>query len=125
MEIITGVDHPAIACENLEDQVAWYVEYLGFKRFFHAAERKVWIIQAPDGTFIEMMQKDENERPPWTVLTPGFSHLAFRVHDLEKVTAFLEEKGVDWMGEPVPAIGGGMLRSFTDPEGNMLQIVQR
>ena len=31
----------------------------------------------------------------------------------------------DCVARALPAIGGGMLRSFYDPEGNMLQIVQR
>jgi glyoxylase I family protein len=122
---ITGIDHPAIACEDLDIMVEWYVDTLGYKRYFHESDRNVWIIQSPDGTFIEMMQKDENERPPWTVLMPGFSHLAFRVGNLDQAIALLDQKGVSWMGDPVPAIGGGMLRSFSDPEGNMLQIVER
>ena len=38
--------------------------------------------------------------------------------------AELRKHGVQ-LEDAVPAIGGGMLRSFYDPEGNMLQIVQR
>jgi predicted enzyme related to lactoylglutathione lyase len=43
---------------------------------------------------------------------------------LEAATAELRKHGVQ-LEDAVPAIGGGMLRSFYDPEGNMLQIVQR
>ena len=33
--------------------------------------------------------------------------------------------GVRWLGPPGEAVGGGALRSFLDPEDNMLQIVAR
>lgn len=125
MKEFVGVDHPAIAVDDLQAAVKWYHEVLGYEKFFELKEKNVWIIKAPDGTFIEMMQKDDTERPIRTVLTSGLSHLAFRVTNLKDAMAFLDSKGVKWLGDVAPAIGGGNLRSFEDPDGNMLQIVQR
>lgn len=123
--MITGVDHPAIAADNLEELTNWYCDTLGYEKFFKHPEKPVWIIKSPDGSFIEMMQKDDTTRPNRSVLTPGISHLAFRVKNLQEAIAMLEKKNVKWISEVVDAIGGGKLKSFEDPEGNMLQIVDR
>ena len=125
MTVIKGIDHPAIAADNVDELADWYCDILGFEKFFKHEEKNVWIIKASDGTFIEMMQKDESLRPERTVLTPGYSHLAFRVGNLDEAISHLDQKKVIWLSEIVDAIGGGRLRSFQDPEGNMLQIVQR
>jgi hypothetical protein len=48
-----------------------------------------------------------------------------RVENLEKAIAYLNTKGVSWGGEVMDAIGGGKVRNLFDPEGNMLQILER
>ncbi len=83
------------------------------------------MIKAQDGSFIEMMQQDENPRPQRTVLTSGLSHIAFRVKNLDSAIEELDKHKVKWISEVLPAIGGGRLRTFVDPDGNMLQIVER
>lgn len=123
--MITGLDHPAIAADDLEKLSNWYCEVLDYQLVMKSDEKPVWIIKSPDGTFMEMMQKDENARPTRTVLTAGISHLAFRVTNLQQAIERLDKAGVKWLSEIVPAIGGGKLRTFADPEGNVLQIVDR
>jgi glyoxylase I family protein len=122
---LKGIDHPAIAADNLDALADWYCNVLGYNKFFKNEERRVWIIQAPDGTFIEMMQNDGTDRPKRTILAPGMSHLALRVSDLSKAIAHLDQHSVRWISDVVPAIGGGHLRTFEDLEGNVLQVVQR
>ncbi|MGK7393899.1 MAG: VOC family protein [Candidatus Cyclobacteriaceae bacterium M3_2C_046] len=123
--MIKGIDHPAIATENLNDMVDWYCQVLGYQKYFKHPEREVWILADSNGAKLEMMQKDHTERSERTVLTPGLSHLAFTVEDLEVAMNRLDQFNVNWLSPVVDAIGGGKLRSFADPEGNMLQIVQR
>ena len=125
MNPIIGIDHPAIAADNLESLARWYNEVLGYEKYFFDEGKNVWILKSPDGTFLEMMQKDQTARPQRTVLSPGFSHLALRVSNLEEAMAYLNGHNVKWIGEVVGAIGGGQLCSFEDPEGNMLQVVAR
>ena len=125
MKPIIGIDHPAVSAENLETLAQWYYEVLGYEKYFFDGEKNVWILKSPDGTFLEMMQKDDTARPERTVLSPGFSHLALRVNNLDEAISYLNDKKVKWISEVVGAIGGGQLRSFEDPEGNMLQVVAR
>lgn len=124
MALITGVDHPALAVSDVEKVSAWYCRVLGYT--VHSRNDKpVMLLQAPDGTFLEVMPQLAQPRPVRETCTPGLSHLALRVPDFDKAVAWLDGQRVTWMGDEVAAMGGGRLRSFADPDGNMLQIVQR
>ena len=122
--LVTGIDHPAIAAEDVDKLADWYCEVLGYEKYFRH-EKPVWILKAPDNTLIEIMPKDHTPRPERTTWTPGWSHLALRVSDIQQAITYLESKGVTWGGDLIDAIGGGKVRTFSDPDGNMLQIVER
>ena len=122
--VFIGIDHPAIAADDVERLTKWYCDTLGYK-IFARTDKPVYIIEAPDGTFIEVMPKDETTRPLRTVNTPGWSHLALRVSDMDAAIAALDKLGITWEGQEFEAAGGGRIRNFTDPEGNLLQIVRR
>ena len=55
----------------------------------------------------------------------GWRHIALRVDSLEHARELLEDRGVEF-AEPVkPAGGGGRVLFFSDPEGNLLHLVER
>lgn len=120
----SGIDHPALAAEDVDKLADWYCQVLGYRKYFRH-DKPVWMLQAPDNTLLEIMPKDDTPRPERTTWTPGWSHLALRVDDMEKAVAHLDRYQVAWTGETVEAIGGGKVRSFLDPDGNMLQILER
>ncbi len=124
MSTIIGVDHPALAAEDVDKLSDWYCEVLGYEKVVRH-EKPVWILRAPDRTLLEIMPRDDTPRPVRTTWTPGWSHLALRVDDFDAAVMELEQKGVDWTGQEIGAIGGGRVRNFVDPEGNMLQILER
>ena len=122
--VFIGIDHPAIAVKDVEKMTQWYCNVLGYE-VFARTDKPVYIIKAPDGSFIEVMPEDGSPRPQRNVCTPGWSHLALRVSDMDKAMAELDQHNVAWDGPEFVAAGGGRIRNFTDPEGNMIQIVQR
>lgn len=122
--LFTGIDHPAVAANDVDQLADWYCQVLGYEKVFRH-EKPVWMLRAADGTLLEIMPKDHTPRPDRTTWTPGWSHLALRVNNIETAIQFLEEKGVTWGGELIQAIGGGRVRTFYDPDGNMLQVVER
>lgn len=122
--VFLGIDHPAVAAEDVDALSEWYVETLGYEKVFRH-DKPVWILRAHDGTLLEVMPRDETPRPERTTWTPGWSHVAIRVSDFEQAQAALTEKGVQWTGDEMNAIGGGRVRNFVDPDGNMLQILER
>ncbi len=121
----TGLDHPALAAANPAAQAKWYVDVLDYRLFFHHEAKDIWIVAAPDGTMLEIMPRDDRPRPDRTTCTPGWSHLALRVLDMDRACACLEGRGVRFDGPAFAAVGGGTVRNFPDPEGNLVQIVQR
>ena len=123
-DVFLGIDHPAIAAEDVDRLAEWYVETLGYERVFRH-DKPVWILRARDGTLLEVMPRDDTPRPERTTWTPGWSHLAVRVSDFDAAERLLTEKGVEWTGEEAEAIGGGRVRNFLDAEGNMIQILER
>lgn len=121
---IRGIDHPAVAAGDVDGLAEWYCDVLGYEKV-HRHEKPVWILRAADGTLLEVMPQDDTPRPQRTTWTPGWSHLAIRVDDYEAAVRYLDAKGVSWTGDEMAAVGGGRVRNFDDPEGNMLQIVER
>jgi glyoxylase I family protein len=120
----TGIDHPALAADDVEKLSDWYCEVLGYEKWFRH-EKPVWMLKAPDNTLLEIMPKDDTLRQSRTTWTPGWSHLALRVENIEEAIAFLDTKGITWGGEVINAIGGGKVRNAFDCEGNMIQILER
>jgi glyoxylase I family protein len=122
--VFLGIDHPAVAAEDVDALADWYVDTLAYERVFRH-DKPVWILRARDGTLLEIMPRDETPRPKRTTWTPGWSHLAIRVSDFDRAQRLLDEKGVSWTDDEVAAMGGGRVRNFVDPDGNMLQILER
>ena len=121
---MTGVDHPALAADDVDKLAEWYCDVLGYTKYFRH-DKPVWMLMAPDRTLIEIMPKDHTLRQERTCWTPGWSHLALRVADLDAAMTHLESVGLTWDSEIMDAIGGGRVRNFSDPDGNMLQILER
>ncbi len=119
-----GIDHPAVAADDVEKLADWYCTVFGYKKFFRH-EKPVWMLIAPDNTLLEVMPKDETLRPTRTTWTPGWSHIALRVDNIDEAIVHLDSIGVTWGGNLTGAYGGGRVRNLYDPEGNMLQILER
>jgi glyoxylase I family protein len=119
-----GVDHPALAADDVQVLTNWYCDVLGYERWFEHP-KPVWMLKAPDGTLLEIMPKDDTLRQERTTWTPGWSHLAIRVANIEDAVAYLDSKNIVWGGNVMDAIGGGKVRNFFDIEGNMLQVLER
>ena len=126
---ITGIDHPGVAANDIEQLADWYCDVFGYEKWFRHRNadplKPVWMLRAPDGTLLEVMPKDDTTRPERTTWTPGWSHLALRVENIDEAIAFLDTKHVTWGGSVINAIGGGKVRNLFDPDGNMLQILER
>jgi glyoxylase I family protein len=119
-----GIDHPAVAADDVEKLADWYCDMFGYEKWFKYP-KPVWMLKAPDGTLLEIMPKDDTSRQNRTTWTPGWSHLALRVENIEEAIAFLDTKHITWGGEVINAIGGGKVRNAFDCEGNMIQILER
>ena len=121
---LTGIDHPAIAVHDVDKMADWYCDVLSYTKYFRH-DKPVWMLRAPDNSLFEVMPIDDTTRPERTTWTPGWSHLALRVKDIEQAIVHLDSHNVTWTSDLIDAIGGGRVRAFADPEGNMWQVVER
>jgi predicted enzyme related to lactoylglutathione lyase len=80
-----------------------------------------------DGPTLEIFQYEEMPgRPPIKPNTPGFSHIAFAVDDVQAIAQAVLEHGGSTVGEltvrAIPGLGKITFQYLTDPEGNIIEI---
>ena len=123
MSRITGIDHPAIAAEDVDRLSDWYCDVLGYEKVVRH-DKPVWILRARDRTLLEVMPRDETPRPERTTWTPGWSHWHCGSTDFDAAVAELDEKWCSIDGQRDRGHWRGRVRNFVDPDGNMLQILR-
>jgi len=130
--LFTAVDHPAIACYDVEGLAEWYCRNLGMRVIASNGRMPPSMVLGYDdatcaGAMIELMPAtDPGPRPEtFTRLQPGIRHVALRVADFEAAFEMLLALGIRFTTEVGQALGGGKTVLFRDPEGNELQIVER
>ena len=130
--VFEAVDHPSIACYDVEGLAEWYCRHLGMRIIASNDKTPPSMLlgygESPkDGAMIELMPAtDPGPRPAtFTRFQPGIRHVALRVSDFDAAYESLKALGSAFTGDVGQALGGGKTVLFRDPEGNELQIVQR
>ncbi|HEU0119169.1 MAG TPA: VOC family protein [Bryobacteraceae bacterium] len=119
--MITGIEHTAIAAADIVALAGWYVDMLGFEINYQSPN--AIFIRAENGTMIEIIHA-EGERPASGMKTPGIRHLALTVSDFDAAFVRLTARGLQFLTEPMESKGNRVV-FFTDPEGNILHLLQR
>lgn len=119
--MIQGIEHSAIASPDPAALAQWYVDTLGFVINYRGST--AFFVKAPNGSMIEIIPA-EGDRGPNTLKSPGLRHLALTVADFENAYATLKRKNVTFLSEPQESKGNKVV-FFTDPEGNILHLLQR
>ncbi len=130
--LFTGIDHPAISCQNVRLQIEWYCTHLGMRLVASNGQEPPSVVVGfgetmKDGPMIELMPMKDIGPSPIDLprFCQGLRHLAFRVSNFDVAYEKLKAAGIAFLFEPAIAVGGGKIVSFRDPEGNELQIVER
>ena len=129
-----SIDHIAISVSNLDVSMRFYTNVLGF-----TCER---IIDIPDGNgriallkktnfTIEMFQFADSVLLPANdgkliddLKVIGVKHIALRVKDIWTAAAFLKERGVEFISEPVMGARGFYRFFIKDPDGMPLELTE-
>ncbi len=120
------VEHMGIAVADPKASADWYRRMLDFQEVFSdRQEPPTLLVEHPSGFRLEIMPKTDRPQPQRVVRDPGWSHIALKVDDLDRAADELQARGLTLDGEAVAAVGGGRIWNFSDPDGNMLQIVER
>ena len=119
--MVKGIEHAAIATPDPEKLAAWYVANLGF--VINYQSKNAIFVKAPDGSMIEIITS-EGQPAPSKMKDPGLRHLALGCDEFEAVYAKLKEAGTNFLSEPTSSKGNQVV-FFTDPDGNILHLIQR
>ncbi|HWR52913.1 MAG TPA: VOC family protein [Bryobacteraceae bacterium] len=121
--MILGIEHTAIASPDPEALGRWYADVLGFTINYHSPSSKTMFVRAPNGSMLEIVSA-KGERGAPEMRTPGLRHLALAVDEFAPVYEKLKAAGVNFLGEPETSKGNTVV-FFTDPDGNLLHLLQR
>jgi glyoxylase I family protein len=119
--MFTGIEHFAIASPNPKRLADWYAATLDFEIAFEYAGN--YFIEAKNGALIEIIPS-EGDRPQSVIRTPGLRHIAIAVDSFDAAYERVQKQGVAFLGEPYESQGNRLV-FFTDPDGNVLHLIQR
>lgn len=123
-----AIEHIAVVARDTEALAYWYRDTLGFQIMIAGRGPQAgWFVRLPEGgPAIEILYVAD---PP----TGGASgdmvasspHIAMTVDNFAAAYDALTAKGVPFTGRIIGNPGERQLGFFTDPEGNLLQLVYR
>lgn len=102
---------------NMERSLEFYRDVLGFHP---TVTNEHWtLLNVPGGTTMALHAGGAEKEPGNANSIPVFS-----IESVKKAKGELEGKGVRVLGDP-REVPGGLTLDITDPDGNMIQLLQR
>jgi len=120
-----SAEHIAIPSADPNALKSWYERVLGARVIWENGQTPPACLIALSGIWLEIYEAESQPLNRGNNQLAGYRHLALRVDSLESARAELEKRGVNFSGEVRPAAGGGKVLFFSDPEGNLLHLVER
>jgi methylmalonyl-CoA/ethylmalonyl-CoA epimerase len=119
--MIGGIDHIAIAVEDIDAVIALFENVLGLK-VTHREEIAGYGVRvatiATGGTDVELVQGITPDSPISKFIAargPGMHHVAFRVDDIHRALAEMKKRGVDLIDQTPRPGKQGSLVAFIHP----------
>jgi glyoxylase I family protein len=121
-----SVEHLGLPARDPAALKDWYVNVLGAELVFDSGQKPpAYFVELPGGVMLEIYQGGPSLPDTGNNSRAGWRHVALRVAAIEPVQADLAKKGVNFTEAVKPAAGGGRVLFFSDPEGNLLHLVER
>jgi glyoxylase I family protein len=118
-------EHLGLAARDPVALKNWYTRVLGAEvRFDNGAQPPAFLVRLGN-TLIEIYPADTARSETANNQLAGWRHLALRVDSIEAARDELTRRGVTFTEPIKPAGGGGRVLFFSDPEGNLLHLVER
>jgi len=121
------IEHIGVYAKDTAGLAGWYANALQLREV-RRIERgdgrmPVLFLQGEDGAVVEFLPTDETADRR-ELKSPGFTHLGIVVDDLNEEVARLKSLGVE-VRDIRETSNGWTIGYFDDPEGNILELVQR
>ena len=125
MSKLFTVEHIGLAAKDAAGLRAWYERVLGAELMWEISKEPPAALITLGGTTIEIYTADSASELTRNNKLAGWRHIALRVESLEHAKNLLIDRGVNFTEGVKPAGGGGRVLFFSDPEGNLLHLVER
>ena len=121
------IEHVSIRCRDLGTSI----EY--FRRMFDAEVilrrkpgegRRIVFLRIGD-TMLELMEMGPASEPVEPLTHYGFHHIGIKVEDFKSAYQDLKAKGANFLGEPFEPTPGIRLAFLQEPNGAVIELVQR
>jgi catechol 2,3-dioxygenase-like lactoylglutathione lyase family enzyme len=133
--VITGAHHVGLSVADLPTMIEWYRDALGFELEVQfeipGGEISGAMLRRPEGTGLELLHHlssapQQLGDPHRAMLVQGYGHWALAVTDVPATHAELLAAGARevWSPRPAPSPARGSMSYLTDPEGNLLELVE-
>ena len=123
---VSGIHHLALICQDAEETIRFYQEFLGFPMVELVENRDYagsnhFFFDIGNHNLLGFFDFPGHEHPPWQETIGGVQHLAISVTSSQFAAAKqkLEEAGVDYLG---PDRGADNSLYFRDPNGVGLEL---
>lgn len=122
-----GIGNICLVVRDIGRAVDFYSQKLGLKGEVWSAEEGIVYI---GDIYLYLVRSRRSDSPAVGrtadfIRNPiGIDHLSFEVENIEKTGAELEARGIVFPGPVVTEPDGFRYRGFSDPDGNMLYIIQ-
>ena len=123
--MLDKLHHIAIICSDHDRAIEFYVRGLGFSvtREIERPERndKIIMLRAGDVVLELFIKPDAPPRPSYPEAC-GSRHLAFRVDDVQRLVAELDEKGIAAEEIRLDSVTGEKMTFIHDPDGLPIEL---
>ncbi|MCD6503275.1 MAG: methylmalonyl-CoA epimerase [Thermoplasmata archaeon] len=127
---VKGLNHVAIAVENLEDAVNTFRQVLGMdpKEIKEVKDQKVRVAMFDvNGIYVELIEPTSEDSPVYKFVKEkggGLHHIAFSVDSIKDAIEELESKGFVWINKE-PRIGAeGKPIAFLHPKSTKRVLIE-
>jgi catechol-2,3-dioxygenase len=120
------LEHVGIYAKDVEALAKWYITVLNLKvtrKLEKPGRPPIYFLKSDEGLEIEILPTIK-EGKTRDLEDKGLSHIGIVVEDFDTVASQLASKGISLHGVRYTSIGW-KIGYFEDPEGNILEIVQR
>jgi len=121
-----NVEHIGLSAEDSEALASWYANVLGLRevnRISKDGRPPIVFLQGEYGAVVEILPTDVAQ-VEHALKVPGFTHLGLPVSDIDAEITRLTTMGVKVWGVRSTS-NGWTIGYLNDPEGNILELIQR
>lgn len=121
------IEHVSIRCRDLEPSIEF------FRRMFDAevilrripGEGRKIVFLRIGNSMLELMEMGSPSEPVDPLTHLGVHHIGIKVEDFESAYRDLKAKGANFVGEPFEPTPGIRLAFLKEPNGAVIELVQR